>query len=695
MSIAERYRPQTFEEIIGQPHAVEIISRLTRRADPRPLLITGAYGVGKTTFARVYARALNCASPQPSGSPCLRCEPCLYFGTSDEAWVYTEVPAGVTGDKNDAKYVHELAHLVPLLDVPFRVILIDEAHMLTVPAQDTLLATFETPNIAVFVLATTEPSRITGPLRSRCQRVHLRPLSNAELIQHGMLICGIEGIEPEPGALALLASDADGHMRNFLLAIDQFAHNGALRTAEIANGLDLAWANIVLRALIAVAHGDDREAANILREWAAPPEAKADAMRDALVHVAHVAFAPAGKSPEATAAFLLASPQLMGDLIWALRLSTGGFGVRSVEYVWGLAQQWSRSAPLLRNQGDLELELLRSAHAISPSDPRLDELPVEFRAPSASTHMRRGRPPTDHNDTMTGRYRRRPEFLTRADVLGEYRAATMLAQEFGLWFNVRFCMPFADYGIDEPFAAMKFLSDLKRELRLRLRDWTGDPEALLHFLQQNEVDDAGHITSWLLMCIPHAHVIDTHEWIVTQLPLRDGELTPSAEPGMWRAPTHGRQPATHWMLVRELWRSMDPAIPARDGSKRVRLKDMLAVPCQGPRVAGVLPPRVRRWSSSEALSTAAWDEAFNAKFGYVCAIENEWWEALDRGWEFDERKHRQDEAKRRAEAIASIEAQFPHGRDAATDLTREQKLRAFFDRLPFDPLRRQRKQPPL
>jgi len=124
------------------------------------------------------------------------------------------------------------------------------------------------------------------------------------------------------------------------------------------------------------------------------------------------------------------------------------------------------------------------------------------------------------------------------------------------------------------------------------------------------------------------------------------------------------------------------------------LKDVLGVPPQGPRVAGVLPPRVRRWSSSEALSTVAWDKAWAAKFGYVCAIEHEWWEALDRGWEFDERKHRQDEAQRRAEAIASIEAQFPPGRDAATDLTREQKSRAFWERLPFDPLRRPRDKTP-
>lgn len=691
MKLVEKYRPRTLAELVGQPYAVETVARLAQRADPPPLLLTGPYGTGKTTLARIFARALNCTALTPTGSPCLHCASCALFGTGDEAWIYTEVAAGVTGEKDHARYIHELAHTQPLLDVAYRVILLDEAHLLTTPAQETLLAVLEKPTPTVFVLATTEPSRLVGALRSRCQRVPLRLVSTSELIAHGRWVCAQEGIVAEPGALALLAHDAEGHVRNFVMSLEQFTAGGALRLAAVANGLDLAWAELALRTVLALAHGDCCAAKRTLRRWTATPDRKADALRDALLHAAHVGFMPAGVAPEASAAFALAPPALVDEVVVALRGATGGFGVQPLAYVWGLAQQWSRAASLLRNEGDLELELVRAAYALSPSDPRLPELPL---APVSAPPRRVRRARTQAAKARTPKRRGgSSELLTAAQVRGVYRAATMLPQLTGLWFNVRLCVPFGAYGETDFARAMKWLSDLKRAWRLRLRDWTGDEQFVLHFVQQNEVDAAGHSVAWLLVHVPPACVDQSCAWVTSQLPLRAGELVPTLDAGVWRAPAHGRPADVHWSLVRDLWRAADPDLTVQAHGRAVSLKEALGVPVQGPRKAGVLPDKARRCSTSDELSGPAWTAAYAARFGFVCAFALARWDVLARGWELDEWEHRRTEAARRAEEVARLEALFPPGRDAATDLTREQKVRAFNDSLPFDATKRPRARP--
>jgi hypothetical protein len=146
--------------------------------------------------------------------------------------------------------------------------------------------------------------------------------------------------------------------------------------------------------------------------------------------------------------------------------------------------------------------------------------------------------------------------------------------------------------------------------------------------------------------------------------------------------------------MRELWRALDPEILELDGTRRVPLKELLSVPPQGSRLAGVLPPRLRRWSTSQSLSEKIWRAAEVDKFGYLSAFDRRQWRAIESGWEADEFEHRRAERWRREEEIAKIEASFPPGRDAATDVAREQKVRSFFDQLPFDPIRRGRQRPP-
>jgi hypothetical protein len=489
----------------------------------------------------------------------------------------------------------------------------------------------------------------------------------------------------------LLATAADGHMRDFQMSLDQLAVGGALRTADVAAGLDLEWANVALRTLIALAKGDYGAAKTSLRDWSAPPQTRARALRDGLVHVAHTAYTDRREHPEGTAAFSLASRALVDELADALGACPGGFGVQPLAYILALAEQWSRCAPHLHDEGDLDMELLRATHALLPSDASLPPIPADpfVAAPPPRVRRRRGA-----STALPKTSKSRPEFLTKRDVAAEYRAATMLPQEHGIWFNARLKLRYADYGIVDVSASLKLQSDVTHELRLRQRDWSGDPAYQLHYLVQNEVDDASCLTSWLLLSVPPEHLVRTREWLTTKLPTRPGELMPVLGNDVWRAPSIARPASLHWSLMRELWRALDPEILELDGTRRVPLKELLSVPLQGPRVAGVLPPRVRRWSTSQSLSEKIWRTATVDKFSYLSAFDRRQWRAIDSGWEADEFEHRRAERRRREEEIAKIEAAFPPGRDSATDVAREQKVRSFFDQLPFDPIRRGRQRPP-
>lgn len=691
MRLTDKYRPQTFEEVIGQAHLVPALIALVRQDEGTPLFLGGPFGTGKTSLARICAKAMNCHALTASGSPCLQCEPCLDFDDpSNRAFFYLEMNAGKHGDKEAAAYINELARYQPPINVARRVIFIDEAHLLTRPAQDALLGVFEQPGGPAFILATTE--NISGALASRCHHGMTRLATTAEAIAYGRRICVDHNVAYEPDALDLVAAATGGHLRDLAMYIDQFAARGGLRVADVAPTLNLDWANFALCTLRSLARGDARAVQVIQRNWTASPETKARALRDALVHIAHVTHTPLAQRPDASAAFLLAERALIDEVAQALANCPGAAGVPPLAYLLAQADRWSSVAPRLRDNGDLDLELTRQAHAITPSDASLAPIPITPLDQGPTIRRRASAPRRDRAQRDIDA--RRPVYLTKAQARGEYRAATMLLQEYGVHFNVRLIVRWADYGILDWASACKELSALTHELGLRVRDWVGDARWKLHYLAQHEAAADG-CTTWLLCHLPTPHLVRAREWIAQALPLTNGRLFNSIGDDIWRAGTvSGRELLTHWSVVRELWRALDPNLTQHDGLLKRPLKEVLGVPPQGPRAAGVLPDELRRFTTSQTLSGGAWAAAQSARFGFLSAFDAQEWRLIAKGWEAEEYAHRRAEAWRRAEEIARIHAQFPPGLDAQTDLTREQKLRRFEERLPHDPLARPRQSRP-
>jgi DNA polymerase-3 subunit gamma/tau len=242
--LARKYRPQDFTGLIGQEALVRTLSNAfaTGRI-AHAFMLTGVRGVGKTTTARIIARALNCVGPdgkrtEPTIHPCGVCDPCVAIAESRHVDVQEMDAASRTGI-DDVREIIEGVRYAPAA-ARYKVYIVDEVHMLSRQAFNGLLKTLEEPPPHVkFVFATTEIRKVPVTVLSRCQRFDLRRIETPELIAHLRSISDKEKIDIEDGALALIARAAEGSVRDSLSLLDQaIAHEeGHAITAESVRGM--------------------------------------------------------------------------------------------------------------------------------------------------------------------------------------------------------------------------------------------------------------------------------------------------------------------------------------------------------------------------------------------------------------------------------------------------------------------------
>ncbi len=229
--LARKYRPQNFDQLIGQDAMVQTLGNAIRRGRlAHAFLLTGVRGVGKTSTARLIAKALNCIGPDGQGGPtidpCGVCEPCISIAEGRNIDVIEMDAASHTG-VDDMRAVIDAARLAAF-GARFKIYIIDEVHMLSKNAFNALLKTLEEPPEHVkFLLATTEVQKVPVTVLSRCQRFDLRRIPADKLADHFAQIAELEGAEAESEALALIARAADGSARDGLSILDQaIAHAG-------------------------------------------------------------------------------------------------------------------------------------------------------------------------------------------------------------------------------------------------------------------------------------------------------------------------------------------------------------------------------------------------------------------------------------------------------------------------------------
>lgn len=219
--LARKYRPSTFDEVLGQPAvSVTLKNALASGRIAHAYLFTGPRGVGKTTMARILAKALNCKNG-PTPRPCGECPACIEIAGSSCLDVLEMDAASHTGVDNVREVIIETVALAPSRD-RYKIFIIDEAHMLSGGAFNALLKTLEEPPAhVVFILATTELSKVPATIASRCQRFKFRPVSVEDLTAHLAVLAKKEKIEIGAEALELLARGAEGSLRDAVSLLDQ------------------------------------------------------------------------------------------------------------------------------------------------------------------------------------------------------------------------------------------------------------------------------------------------------------------------------------------------------------------------------------------------------------------------------------------------------------------------------------------
>ena len=462
--LARKYRPQTFAELIGQDAMVPTLGNAIKRERlAHAFLMTGVRGVGKTSTARLIAKALNCIGPDGQGgptiSPCGVCEPCVSIAEGRNIDVIEMDAASHTG-VDDMRGVIDAARL-EAIGARYKIYIIDEVHMLSKNAFNALLKTLEEPPEHVkFILATTEVNKVPITVLSRCQRFDLRRVPVETLEAHFARVVEAEGVAAESEALRLIATAAEGSVRDGLSILDQAIAHADLDGAGVQADAVRAMLGLSDRGAVRALFGKmvSGDAAGTLGDLRGQYDLGIDpaGVFAGLMETVHaITLERVGAAPDVARS--ADERRVIGE--WAGKLSNA-----ALHRLWQL---------LLKGHDEVvraalpieaaEMALLRLIHASQLPDPgelarQIAEGAPVGAAPSAPTPA----PPTEVEAAMPGDVAELVELLSRKN-------RDMIAENVrNLVRPVRFAPPDFEFSAARPLPV-----DFVRDLTAALRDVTG------------------------------------------------------------------------------------------------------------------------------------------------------------------------------------------------------------------------------
>jgi DNA polymerase-3 subunit gamma/tau len=388
--IARKWRPQTFDDLVGQQHVTETLKNAIKNDRvAHAYIFSGARGVGKTTAARILAKALNCVKG-PTATPCGECDSCkeIAAGTSLDV---IEIDAASNRGIDQIRELREMVKYAPAASRS-KVVILDEAHMLTGEASNALLKTLEEPpDRVIFVMATTQPEDLVDTIRSRSQHFHFRALTFAEISGRLEEIAKKENLKIEAGAMAVIARMAEGSLRDALSLLEQArAYCGdTISDKEVRELLGVVPDDALEELIVAVSEGSADRALGLVHTFQKEGRNLQHFCREAIRHMRNLLIA---RTCGADSDLIAATPDQRPALARAAALF-------SEEDLTRFFQILLQTDDDLRRKPDprvhLEMGLLRLINAarLAPLEELLAELKSGAPASGANARAARSAPP--------------------------------------------------------------------------------------------------------------------------------------------------------------------------------------------------------------------------------------------------------------------------------------------------------------
>lgn len=703
LNLADKYRPTTFAEVFGQESVVACLSGLIWRGRiGRCVLLHGAVGSGKTTLARIYARALNCQAPDPKNSPCYACEAC-WVSQDDPISGFEEYNISRYGGKKEAVARELKTFYGRPKETRYRILFFDEAHTLEKDTCDLLLNHVEErQHDVVFLLATTEVEKVREALRSRLFDLMVRPLAISEAIEFLRRAAAQERIDHEPGALELLAGLRKGYPRDLLLGLERVCDrcDRRLTVKQVRTAFDVDQSVVLVDYFTALADGDrdlerDRSA-KVVFAWRETGADKIRWIQAFLVHVYHNEIL--GRRLVVDGVIEAIPADVRAGLIrrFCKRLSLAN-PVDLAPYWCQLMNFWS-ATEIAADETALSLrltlfhQLVEAASMSDAGNVAGRERPIDHSNATVSAMSSAVLEPSQGFGPAPGprpgarEVQDHDGFLTMADVRRIVHAASFLAQEYGVLFNAAFEVrpAVADFrGADATVAA---IVAFRNDLAAQTRAWGGKLIASITVLERDDQGVVDRIVAHMdtpNLGEPADGVGRTGTWVRAW---RGGARHLSGDVVVFTPAPAGDRAALrfHWKRTLDLCAGLDEEVEAFDPmiGEHVSLLKLLRVKARRPGpVYDHLLVAIPAPLSDEEIASAC-----RNRLEPLSAFDDMAWGELTSGWEleeFDERRATRAERERR---LAGVCQRFGEGTPEA-----QAEIERIVGTWPSDPQQRRRR----